>query len=684
MSNEPNPAVDSEKSLLKAIESRDNAQLEPVILTTPFQKLALALSGGGFRAGAFSLGTMSYLHHLRYPDAEQPDRRVLDNVQFVSSASGGSLAGILYTMHVRLGIPFPKTYHQLLDFMTGQVSLDQVLQTLNDEQQWKGEKARNLINAFSKIYNEKLFDHKTFDVYWPQTQQPVARPLEVCFNATEFYRGISFRFQASTNPWTGGVTGNKYVYFDKKDTNSANTLRKVRLGDIMAASSCFPAGLEPIMLPKDFTYPANGDGPGLDSGTLRDALVTTDYDNKALKPAVDVGLMDGGVDDNQGLYSAMLADKRRRKNNASNGFDLIFVTDVASYFMDPYEDPQISTAGEIRKESVNALLDTPVKTFLPGKNKVISRLLIGSAVLLLASIFMLTQSGQGSLHNLAIVLTTTFSITTLGIFAVKRLIFGNPIKSLLPASLSLPEEQTAELLKKTVPAFRNFSDNTLGGLVKYLQKTPTGVLEQMLKARVNSMLSMVLDVNLKQTRRLIFDIFYGAFYGEKTWQNRRIFNVIYELSTLNIESRNKSIRAKFQKNKQTADNIGPVNPIVALLTDDCAMLNKVAESARTMATTLWFDETDVKNKRMRDVIACGQFTTCAKLLEHVLALEETLKKQQTDASFDPQINLNDEQSNIFRSVKTQLLADWQKFKADPYFLADELAMKGVISSAKVI
>ncbi len=676
MSNEPNPAVDSEKSLLKAIESRDNAQLEPAILTTPFEKLAMALSGGGFRAGAFSLGTMSYLHHLRYPVKNQPDRRILDNVQFVSSASGGSLAGILYSMHVRLGIPFPKTYHQLLDFMTGQVSLDQVLETLNDEKQWKGEKARNLINAFSKIYNEKLFDHKTFDVYWPQAQQPVDRPLEVCFNATEFYRGISFRFQASTNPWAGGITGNKYVYFDKKNAKSASTLRMVRLGDIMAASSCFPAGLEPIMLPKDFTYQANEHDAGLDSGALRDALVTTDYDNKALKPSVDVGLMDGGVDDNQGLYSAMLADKRRRSNNPDNGFDLIFVTDVASYFMDPYEDPQISTEGEIRKESVTELLDTPVKTFLPGKNKIVSWLFIGSVVLLLASVFMLMQSGQGALHNLAIVLTTTFSITTIGMFAVKRLILENPIKSLLPASLSLPEEQTAELLKKTVPAFRNFSDNTINGLVKYLQKTPTGVLEQMFKARVNSMLSMVLDVNLKQTRRLIFDIFYGAFYGEKTWQNRRIFNVIYELSTLNIESRNKSIRAKFQKSKQPDDNTGSVNPAVVLLTEGCDTLNKVAESARTMATTLWFDETDVKNKRMRDVISCGQFTTCAKLLEHVLAMEETLEKQSSSSNSDLQIKLNDEQLNIFKSVKTQLLTDWQKFKTDPYFLADELAVNG--------
>jgi predicted acylesterase/phospholipase RssA len=675
MSNDQNPGVESEKQLLKAIDSRDNAQLEPVLLNTPFKKVAMALSGGGFRAGAFSLGAMSYLHHLKYPDETHPDSCVLDNVQFVSSASGGSLAGILYSMHVRQGIPFPHTYRKLLDFMTGQVSLDQVLETLNDEEQWKGEKARNLINAFSKIYNEKLFDHNTFDVYWPREKESVDRQLEVCFNATEFYRGISFRFQAPTFSASGGVTGNKYVYFDKRKPTSAQTLRMIRLGDIMAASSCFPAGLEPIMLPNDFTYTSSVHGAALDTDMVRDALVTTDYNNKALKPSVNVGLMDGGVDDNQGLYSAMLADKRRRDKNPDNGFDLIFVTDVASYFMDPYEDPQVSTDGQFRKESITSLLDTPVKTFLPGKNKLISRLFYGSIALLLASALMLTLDTRDVFHDVYLILTTTFSLTSMGLGVVKYLIFGHAVKSLLPSDLSLPEEQTAALLKKSVPAFRNFSDHTLGGLVKYLQKTPTGVLEQMIKARVNSMLSMVLDVNLKQTRRLIFDLFYGAFYGEKIWQNRRIFNVIYELSTFNIESRNKSVKAKFQKNKPVTDNTALVNANVDLLTKGCESLNKVAESARTMATTLWFDETDVKNHRMRDVLACGQFTTCAQLLEHVLAIEDVLFKQASDPNFEQQIRFDEKQSAIFYAIKSQLLADWQKFKLNPYFLADQLAEK---------
>lgn len=51
--------------------------------------------------------------------------------------------------------------------------------------------------------------------------------------------------------------------------------------------------------------------------------------------------MDGGITDNQGLSSLMLADKKRQKRAKPNPFDLIIVTDVASYFMDSYDPPLI-------------------------------------------------------------------------------------------------------------------------------------------------------------------------------------------------------------------------------------------------------------------------------------------------------------------------------------------------------
>lgn len=71
--------------------------------------------------------------------------------------------------------------------------------------------------------------------------------------------------------------------------------------------------------------------------------------------AVSFGLIDGGVVDNQGLYSLGLEDSLRppKYNAASepspNGkpeprpFDLLIACDVASYFLDPYEVPSEPT-----------------------------------------------------------------------------------------------------------------------------------------------------------------------------------------------------------------------------------------------------------------------------------------------------------------------------------------------------
>ena len=213
-------------------------------------------------------------------------------------------------------------------------------------------------------------------------------------------------------------------------------------------------------------------------------------------------------------------------------------------------------------------------------------------------------------------------------------------------------------LKAQLPAASALSDSALGSLTKYLKRANFSVLEQMAKTRLNSTLSMVMDINLKQTRRLIFDIFFGNFYGQDVWENRRLFDVIYELSTFNRASRERSIRNKF-----------PGNPDAqALLLEGCLELNAVGEEARTMGTTLWYDHDDAKEKRMMKVVACGQFTTCAKLLEYVLDLEQTMRTEAALPEGQRSIQFSPEDKAIFDQVKGQLLEDWKKFKGDPYFV----------------
>ncbi|MFA0960372.1 hypothetical protein AB9P05_01050 [Roseivirga sp. BDSF3-8] len=89
----------------------------------------------------------------------------------------------------------------------------------------------------------------------------------------------------------------------------------------MAASSGFPLGFELMIMPDNFF--ADYNDPDYQK------LKSLDYMHSG------IGLMDGGIVDNQGIGSIMNANKRRKKGNRQ--FDLILVCDVSSYKMKPWD-----------------------------------------------------------------------------------------------------------------------------------------------------------------------------------------------------------------------------------------------------------------------------------------------------------------------------------------------------------
>ncbi|HEY4205839.1 MAG TPA: patatin-like phospholipase family protein [Puia sp.] len=649
----------------------DNDSLHPAPLTTPFKKIAMALSGGGYRAATYSTGVMSYLHQLKYAD----EKSLLDNVEFISSASGGSFASMLYVAYIKKGLSFEDMYDKITGFMEGPTSgqslLENVANELNDDANWEeGGKTRNLINAFARIYDRDLFDHEQFGVYW--TDRP-GRTIELCVNATEFYRGLSFRWQTNGEPFGTkgtGLTGNQYIFFDKVFNRDAfETLKQIRLGDIMASSSCFPGGFEPIVYPRDFTYPE------MTEERLCGAMTITDYDDKPRQLDTSIGLMDGGVDDNQGLYSALLADKRRRSDKKlgdSNGFDLIMVVDVSSYFMDPYVPPPTVAKGNLRKQNLSRSIKD-LHTAFNSLEKALKLTAIVAAAVLCAAVLLLIFSNLRSLMNLGYLLLSPSILALIIVAFISGYKAGKPIFKWLSGAFTAKDQEVVAYLKEEAPSIAGFSDKFILSLMKAFKGARFGVLEQMLKARLGSVLSMVMDINLKQTRRLIFGVFYGDFYGEDTWQHRRLFDVIYELSQFNTTGRARSIEKKFNLEEvpqaaQTDALKTWLKQTQDLLLKGCQKLNAVAEEARTMGTTLWYDEKDSNSQRMKKLIACGQFTTCAKLLEYTLELEMKMKIDAALAGTKSTIEFAQDQLDVFKRVKAQVERDWDAFKQEPYFM----------------
>jgi len=596
-------------------------------LSTPFNSIALSLSGGGYRAASFSIGIMSYLDRIG----------LLKNVEFISSASGGTFAASLYGVYYSKGRPFYDCYKFLLEKMQGEELLNRVLEVLNDDTEWDPVgvgKRRNLINAFAKVYDEKFFLGEQFDIFW--NQKPGKR-LEVCFNATEFHHGLSFRFQTDGNSKTAELIGNRNIHFNDDKTG----FRKIKVADILAASSCFPAGFEPIIFPGDFTHAS------LTRDELKDAMILEAYDESMVPLNEPVGFMDGGITDNQGLFSALTADQRRRRNK-NKPFDLVIVGDVTSHFMDPYKIVEQETATGWRAGTLNGYLKKAAAIFRKIKNAMI------------ASIFVSLLSLSVAIANIfafAIPYLTSFCLFLFGASLVISLLLvfitraagkQKLLKKLFAGDVT-PQIKT---ILEHLNVSNNFSPPIIDKLTGYLGNTKLNVIEQMLKSRAASVLTMTMDVNLKHTRRLIYEL----FYNDQQYDNRRLYNVLFELSTFNGPNRVYRINKKLPWAKPEDKQ---------LLHDVPASLCQIAEESRTMGTTLWFAKDDVIQDKLKKLVTTGQFTTCINLIEYVQMIERKVELGD--------LNLAVEEVNKVKIIKEQLFKDWNEFKKEPYHLYNSLA-----------
>jgi predicted acylesterase/phospholipase RssA len=267
----------------------------------PFGKIALSCSGGGYRAASFHLGTMSYLNHVKLGG-----NPLLEQVKLISTVSGGSITGVVYALMKQDGKSFDEIYHFLLERLINIDLLHQGFEMLNPTATWPYVyKRKNLINVFAEQYDQAFTNGASMGVFDKMNSHLEA----VVFNSTEFENAVNFRFR--NGGWS--YSGNFY------NRIPANQLREVKLSDVMATSSCFPGGFEPMCWPDDFVHTQS---PNLEALAAKNAAADVS----------PLGIMDGGIYDNQGIDSIL----RYKENSEQPYFDLIILSDVASPDMKPY------------------------------------------------------------------------------------------------------------------------------------------------------------------------------------------------------------------------------------------------------------------------------------------------------------------------------------------------------------
>lgn len=270
------------------------------------KKIGLSLSGGGYRATAYHLGTLRKLRELD----------ILDDVDAISTNSGGSITGALYGLY---GDDFDKFEENLLTGIKQSV-IKQILKSrfflipaliflilfscmvylLFTGVSWLVLLMLALIVTtilffqfdifpFSKII-EKAYDKIFFK---KKTLICLNNKVKLAINSTNAETGTLFTFsrqKMSDSSYRYPKDGGNPIFFNHKN---------FPISKAVAASTCVPFIFTPVKIPKNFYNE------------------TEDY--LRIKPR----LIDGGVYDNQGVHK--LAQK-----NSAYACDIIIVSDAGN------------------------------------------------------------------------------------------------------------------------------------------------------------------------------------------------------------------------------------------------------------------------------------------------------------------------------------------------------------------
>lgn len=434
----------------------------------PFGDIALCLSGGGYRAATYALGTLSMLDELD----------LLDDVKLLSTVSGGTFTGLTYATWQSEGKNFDEFYDAFSRYLKTTNAIDKALDELYTTASPSGSTDLSLIRSAAKSYADCLLGKRTFKQLF-ETSIGGGRFREMIFNATEFREGNSFRFRASVD---------KTVFIGNQNfAVPVEVAQEIHLADIVAASSCFPGAFEPIRFPDDFYWQSP-------LAAIREKLIE-DVENPVTHERYQNGfnvdgnclplpLMDGGIYDNQGISSAVMADRK-------NEFGLFLVSDTS-----PRE---------------NDILDLPDAS--PRRGFVSIETLfwcaVGFFIISLASIgiigYSFLKSGEPTR------------------FADWQIILGYLV-SIAPAFLLIC------VLAWIYDQFKRFEILSISGakfkLWHYFKKMALPDAIEIIKVRVDSVMAMTSNVFMKRIRQLQFNNLMNA-------QSRNelvAFNLIYSLN----------------------------------------------------------------------------------------------------------------------------------------------------------
>lgn len=243
--------------------------------------VVLAFSGGGTRAAAFSFGVMEELKRVEYRAPDGSRRRLLDDVEIISSVSGGSFTSAYYAL-------FPERFFNDYPerFLYRNIQRGLLLRMFNPVNWFRlASPDFSRIDLADEFYNDTVFEGKKFADLLARPKGSV--PFLV-LNATDIR--IAHRFEFTQDQ------------FDLL----CSDLTPVSVSRAVAASSDFPVAFAPLTVKiykNDCGPLPEWIGPALDrehnpKRRVAEAEAAQSY---RAPDRLYAHLLDGGLSDNLGL-----------------------------------------------------------------------------------------------------------------------------------------------------------------------------------------------------------------------------------------------------------------------------------------------------------------------------------------------------------------------------------------------
>lgn len=298
-------------------------------------QVGIAFSGGGTRAAAFSYGVLKALRDIEVTIDGRP-RRLLDEVDTITSVSGGSFTAAYYGLYgERIFSDYEAAF---LRRDVEQSLIERVLNPLN----WLRSSDRT--ERAIEYYDEQIFRGATFaDMVQPN------RPL-IVINASDLGYGVRFSFLQ------------EYFNLLCSDLSSFPVARAV------AASSAVPVLFPPVVAAN---HPQCGTTPPAWLATMRGQAAGDEHLGSTLKGLESyferdrrkfVHFVDGGITDNLGLRAildiiAASGGPQTYYRKVGRALPRHVVVIVVNAATDPEPSMDVSSRQPSLLETVNAMSD---------------------------------------------------------------------------------------------------------------------------------------------------------------------------------------------------------------------------------------------------------------------------------------------------------------------------------------